>query len=130
MCGASDQQKQIGQEQQSQFQAMVSQAQQVFGNSSSVFNDLVSAMQPVVAAGANQEGFSPAEKSNLDSQAITQTGQNFIAPEISLPQLGQLRWGFVSMDLTVLGQQSEPETTPGSSDCCKIAPHGPPMANL
>jgi hypothetical protein len=39
-----------------------------------------------------------------------QTGQNFIAPEISLPQLGQVRWGSVFMDLTVLGPQSEPET--------------------
>jgi hypothetical protein len=31
-----------------------------------------------------------------------QTGQNSIAPEISLPQLGQVRWGSVFMDLTVL----------------------------
>jgi hypothetical protein len=33
-----------------------------------------------------------------------QTGQNFIAPEISLPQLEQMRWGSVLMDLTVLGR--------------------------
>src|SRR5262245_8179111 len=31
-----------------------------------------------------------------------QTGQNSIAPENSLPQLGQVRWGSVLMDLTVL----------------------------
>src|SRR6516164_2137105 len=31
-----------------------------------------------------------------------QTGQNSIAPENSLPQLGQVRWGSVFMDLTVL----------------------------
>jgi hypothetical protein len=30
------------------------------------------------------------------------TGQNSIAPENSLPQLGQVRWGSVFMDLTVL----------------------------
>jgi hypothetical protein len=53
------------------------QAQQVFGNSSQVFNDLVSAFSPVVAAGPNQEGFSAAEKSNLDSAAITNTGQAY-----------------------------------------------------
>jgi len=29
-----------------------------------------------------------------------QTGQNSIAPENSLPQLGQVRWGSVFMDLT------------------------------
>src|SRR5215471_19619069 len=31
-----------------------------------------------------------------------QTGQNSIASERSLPQLGQVRWGSVFMDLTVL----------------------------
>jgi hypothetical protein len=31
-----------------------------------------------------------------------QTGQNSIALESSLPQLGQVRWGSVFMDLTVL----------------------------
>src|SRR4029077_6566217 len=31
-----------------------------------------------------------------------QTGQNCIAPENSLPQLGQVRWGSVFMDLAVL----------------------------
>ena len=54
-----------------------------------------------------------------------QTGQNFIAPEILLPQLGQVRWGSVLMDLTVLGPQSESETTPSSSDYCEIGQHGP-----
>jgi hypothetical protein len=32
----------------------------------------------------------------------TQTGQNSIAPENSLPQLGQVRWVSAFMDLTVL----------------------------
>src|SRR6516162_76831 len=31
-----------------------------------------------------------------------QTGQNSIAPENSLPQLGQMRWGSVFMDLSAL----------------------------
>jgi hypothetical protein len=55
-----------------------------------------------------------------------QTGQNSIAPEISLPQLGQVRWGSVLMDLTVHGPQSELETTACSSDCCEIGKCGPP----
>jgi hypothetical protein len=32
----------------------------------------------------------------------TQTGQNSIAPENSLPQLGQVRWGSVFMGLTAV----------------------------
>ena len=35
------------------------------------------------------------------------TGQNSIAPENSLPQLGQVRWRSVFMDLTVLPWRSE-----------------------
>ena len=37
-----------------------------------------------------------------------QTGQNSIAPENSLPQLGQVRWGSVLIDLSVLWLQSAP----------------------
>ena len=38
-----------------------------------------------------------------------QTGQNSIAPENSLPQLGQVRWGSVLMGLTALQPQPEPK---------------------
>jgi len=42
------------------------------------------------------------------------TGQNSIAPENSLPQVGQVRWGFVLMALAALHPQSEPKTAPRS----------------
>lgn len=76
-CGASQGQKDVGQQQTSLFNQLTQQSQQVFGNSSTVFNDLISSFAPVVAAGPNQEGFSQGEKSNLDSQAITNTGQAY-----------------------------------------------------
>jgi len=76
-CGASQGQKDIANQQTSAYQAIQQQAQQVFGGSSKVFNDLVSSLSPIVAAGPNQEGFSPAEKSALQSAAITQTGQAY-----------------------------------------------------
>ena len=44
-----------------------------------------------------------------------QTGQNSIAPENSLPQLGQVRWGSVFMDLTVLQPQFERKPTAHST---------------
>ena len=53
-----------------------------------------------------------------------QTGQNSIAPENSLPQLGQVRWGSVLMDLTALQPQSEPKATPRSTEWCEIGQHG------
>jgi hypothetical protein len=53
------------------------------------------------------------------------TGQNSIAPESSLPQIGQVRWGSALMDLTVLWPQSEPKATPRSTEWCEISRHGP-----
>src|SRR6516164_11731049 len=43
-----------------------------------------------------------------------QTGQNCIAPENSLPQLGHVRWGSTFTDLTALQLHSEPKATPRS----------------
>ena len=77
MGGATPGQNAIA-NQTSQFsQTLTQQASTVFGNSSSVFSDLVNSFEPIVAAGPSQNGFSAAEKSNLDSQAITQTGQDY-----------------------------------------------------
>jgi hypothetical protein len=51
------------------------------------------------------------------------TGQNFIAPESSLPQLGQVRWGSVFMDLTALQPQSEQKAPPRSTEWCESSKH-------
>lgn len=77
MCGASQGQKDIAHQQDSTYNQMVQQSQQVFGSSSKVFTDLMSTFAPTVAAGPDQEGFSPAEKAALQSRAITQTGQAY-----------------------------------------------------
>lgn len=77
MCGANKKQQAIGQSQTDLFKTMAAQGQQVFGNSSTVFNDLLNSYAPIVAAGPNQEGFSAPEKAALDSQAITNTGNDY-----------------------------------------------------
>jgi hypothetical protein len=76
-CGADPAQTQIAQQQSAAYTQMTQQASQVFGNSSAVFGDLMKTFAPTVAAGASQQGFSPAELSNLNSSAITQTGQAY-----------------------------------------------------
>jgi hypothetical protein len=53
-----------------------------------------------------------------------QTGQNSIAPENSLPQIEQVRWGSVLMGLTAF----QPKATPRSSEWREIGQHGP-LAN-
>lgn len=77
LCGASQGQKDIANQQSATYNQMVQQATQVFGDSSKVFGDLMSTFAPTLAAGPNQEGFSQAEKSALQSSAITQTGQAY-----------------------------------------------------
>jgi hypothetical protein len=77
MCGASSLQKNIGQEQQQNFQQLSNNAQQIFGNSSQIFKDLSSAFEPILAAGPGQSGFGAAELSNLQSRAITESGQAY-----------------------------------------------------
>ncbi len=59
------------------YQQAISQAQSVFGASSSVFNQLMSSFSPVLSAGPNQAGYSQGELQNLQSSAITQTGQQY-----------------------------------------------------
>jgi hypothetical protein len=53
------------------------------------------------------------------------TGQNSIAPESSLPQLGQVCWGSVFMGLNAVQPQSEPKATPRFTEWCEIGQHGP-----
>jgi len=74
MCGASGQQKDIGASQQTFMNQLQSQAGQVFGASSTVFQNLLNTFTPTVQAGPNQQGFSPAELAVRNSQAITNAG--------------------------------------------------------
>jgi hypothetical protein len=48
------------------------------------------------------------------------TGQNSIAPENSLPQLGQVRFASVLMDATALPPQFGRKSTAPSTEWCKI----------
>lgn len=75
MCGATSAQKQQQSATMSAYQTAVTNAQSVFGSSSTVFKDLMSTFAPTVAAGPSQNGFSGQTLSNLNSEAITQTGQ-------------------------------------------------------
>ena len=75
-CGGnvSSQEKQAQANQAALSNQLTQQAQTIMGASSQVFNDLISAFAPIVAAGPYQEGFSLAQLSEMKSQAITQTG--------------------------------------------------------
>jgi hypothetical protein len=77
MCGSTGQQSDIAVSQQSFMNQAQSQAGAVFGDASQVFKSLVSTFAPTVAAGPSQQGFSQQQLANLNSEAITQTGQAY-----------------------------------------------------
>lgn len=76
-CGAGKELKQSYQDQHAALQQLMGQAQTIFGDSSKIFGDLVSSFEPILAAGPGQEGFTAAQKANLESQAITTTGEAY-----------------------------------------------------
>ena len=76
-CGASAAQTATEQSQSAFMTQVMQQSATTFGAANSVFQGLMSTFAPIVAAGPSQQGFSPAELSNLNSQAITQTGQAY-----------------------------------------------------
>jgi hypothetical protein len=73
-CGSTQAQNSIQGSQMSFLNQAQSQASTVFGGASQAFNSLMTAFAPTVAAGPSQQGFSQQQLSNLNSQAITQTG--------------------------------------------------------
>jgi hypothetical protein len=77
MCGASAGQKASASAASALSVQMAGQATAVFGASSAVYTALSNAYSPIVAAGPSQQGFSAQEASNLNSEAITQTGTEY-----------------------------------------------------
>lgn len=99
-CGAGAAQTQIQNQQMNAYSQMSQQASQVFGDSSTVFNDLISSFAPTVAAGPSQKGFSAGEESNLNSSAITQTGQAYRNAKSAVGEAESAQGGGNNADLT------------------------------
>lgn len=77
MCGATTAQKQIASSTSAAYNTAVQQASQIFGNAQGAFSTLMKSFAPVIAAGSGQYGFNAQENANLNSQTITNTGQQY-----------------------------------------------------
>lgn len=77
MCGASSQQKDIEAQQAAFYKEMTGENKIVFAQNQGILKALNAAFEPILAAGPNQRGFSDEERQNLNSQAVTGTGQNY-----------------------------------------------------
>lgn len=76
-CGASSQQKQIEATQQSFYSTLTSESQQVFGQGSALYANMLKVFQPIFDKGPSQEGFSAGEKTALNTQATEGVSSNY-----------------------------------------------------
>lgn len=77
MCGASDEQKQVNQEQIQFMQQLSNQYSTEYAGNKAIMDNLTSSLTPIINAGINQQGYSPAELTALNSQATQQAGQAY-----------------------------------------------------
>ncbi len=84
--GASGQQTSLANSQQAFYDTMTKDYSQQFANQTAVLNAVNASVQPVIAAGPNQYGFSPAETNVLNSQAIQGTAQQYNQAQKALQQ--------------------------------------------
>lgn len=77
MCGASQDQKDINKQQIAFMNQLQTQYASQYADNKAIMDTLTSTLKPIVDAGINQEGFSPAELNALNGQAIQQSGQAY-----------------------------------------------------
>lgn len=72
-CGATSAQKESQQQQTDLATQMNQDFTKEFGQNQAILGSLTTALQPIITAGPNQQGFSPAELTALNSQAANST---------------------------------------------------------
>jgi hypothetical protein len=76
MC-ATGGQEQLGQQESAAYTQAQQLTQQQYGSQQAIYGPMVAKFQSIFNAGPNQEGFSPEEKQNLNSQALEGTAENY-----------------------------------------------------
>jgi hypothetical protein len=81
MCGATQQQKDITNEQQQFYTDMTNQYNTVFGQDQAITGALTSEFTPILQAGPSQTGFSQGETNALQTQNATNTATSYAAAQ-------------------------------------------------
>jgi hypothetical protein len=77
MCGATSAQNSLQAEDLSTLQEYNSAFQQQYANQQAIYGKVSSVLDPILAAGPNQTGFSTGEENTLNSQAVEGTAENY-----------------------------------------------------
>lgn len=86
MCEPSAAENNDEKTQQEESQQLQSEQGQVFGENQGLLQQLTQAFTPTVNAGPSQEGYSAAEKTNLDTQATESTAAGYAAANRTLKE--------------------------------------------
>jgi hypothetical protein len=93
MSGPSSSQLQLQQEQMAFYQQGVQESQTAFAEDQGLLKQMEAVYSPILAKGPNQEGFSGAEKGNLDAQAIQGTASNYSQAARAVGEQGSAEGG-------------------------------------
>lgn len=77
MCGATQQQKDLTNEQTQFYTTLTNQYNTVFGQNQAITGALTSAFTPILQAGPSQTGFAPSEENALETQNTENVATNY-----------------------------------------------------
>lgn len=93
MCGATDQQTEISDEQQQFYTTLSNEYSQIYGQSQAITSALTSAFLPILQAGPSQTGFSPSEETALRTQNTETVATDYAQAQRATSQILAARGG-------------------------------------
>ena len=84
MGGAPQGQQELATAQSNFYNQLTSEYSTMYGENQNILNTLTTSLQPIVAAGPNQTGFSPAETSAMRSEATDLTAEGYRSASTAL----------------------------------------------
>jgi hypothetical protein len=93
MCGATQQQKDITDEQQAFYNNLTAQYSTIFGQSQAITGALTSAFMPILQAGPSQTGFAPSEETALRTQNTEGVATDYAQAQRATAQILAARGG-------------------------------------
>jgi hypothetical protein len=87
MCGATQQQKDITDEQQAFYQKLSDQYSTIFAQNQGITSALTSAFMPILTAGPSQTGFSPSQENAMRTQNTETVGTDYAQAQRATAQI-------------------------------------------
>lgn len=112
MCGATQQQKDITDEQQAFYKQLTDQYATVFGQNQAITGALTSAFSPILQAGPSQTGFSPEQRTSMETQNTENVATDYAQAQKATAQILAARGGGntllpSSVDANLLAQNTQ-----------------------